>query len=213
MSQIARVRIASNGWPGGPGLNTVYFCRGSDAGADPTQPILAADAQLAHDRVRAVWGNMIQLYPTPWNARVDPTVDVLTAETGDLVTQFEVSPSSPFSGTNAASFGPTPVMLLMRLKTTTVNDGKKIQGRIFLGPVIPGSDANGSPPANLLGVVDQGAAALMALGLITNPHAVVWRRPRKAVPARQIVARPGAVAPITTASSYDKFSVLRSRRD
>ena len=209
MSNIYRVRAVSQGWNGGPGLNTFYF-RAADGVAAPDLPT----AQLCADRVRAAFQEGNLMYPVIWTMSVEPNVDVLDDITGALVGSFGVVPPAPVIGGGTAGFGPTPSMLLMRLTTSTIVDNHRLRGRAFIGPITSNVDANGSPDAGNLGEVVAMGNVLLAAGA-GGPAVVVWHRPRAARPLAvpPVPSRPGTSGVVTSVSAPDKYSVLRSRRD
>lgn len=213
MTSIMRVRAASRGWSGGPGLNTFYFT--AHGGPDPDEPIVD-DAQLAHDRVHDAFAAATGMYPTSWKCLVSPNVDVLSDVNGELTSSFSVDPSAEITGSSGVGFGPTAAMALLRLNTSTFDDGSRIQGRAFLGPVGAVYDADGSPSSALLTVVNAFATAIQDAGVSLEPVLVVWRRPREADSEHlphPVTARDGSRADVTSVTVPDKFAVLRSRRD
>lgn len=208
MTNIMRVRAVSSGWAGGPGLNTFYFISG-DAGGAPAD----TDAQLAHDRVHNAFDAGDLLYPNTWTMTVNPNVDVLTTETGDLVNSFSVTPSAVIPGANSIQFGPIAAMNLLRLNTSTYSDGSRLQGRAFLGPSIKDYDANGTPVAGVLALVQTIGDELLDPGVGGVPKLVVWRRPRAASAGPPVVtARAGSYGIVTSTAAPDFYAVLRSRR-
>jgi len=209
VTNIMRVRAASQGWTGGPGLNTVYFVAGDDGGA----PALA-DAQLAADRVRTAFFDARTAFPGSWSVLVSPSVDVLNTENGDLVNSLSVTPPAVVVGDNVGGFGPTVTMVLCTLNTSTFSDGSRLKGRHFLGPVCLMVDSNGTPNAGLISEIQQYGTALNNAGPGGVPKVVVWRRPREAKAGPPAVtARDGSFGIVTSYTVADKYSVLRSRRD
>lgn len=206
---MMRVRAASQGWTGAPGLNTVYFVSG-DAGPMPED----TDAQLAHDRVHAAFTDAVGLYPTAWNVTVSPAVDIIQTEDGELINSFSVTPSAQVNGTSGTGFGPIAAMLLCSMNTSTFNDGSRIQGRAYLGPLTAVHDTNGTPAAGLVANAVSFGTALADAGAGGVPKVVVWRRPRLAKAGPPVVtARDGAFGIVTSYTVPDKYAVLRSRRD
>lgn len=213
MVHIARVRAASNGWPGQPGLNTFYF---TGQAAGELEDVNSGDAQLCVDRVRAAFFAGKLLWPSIWSVVVSPDVDVLDDATGELVDSFSVTPPASVAGTNGAAFGPAAAMMLLQLRTSTFSDGSRLQGRAFLGPSVPAADANGSPNAGIITPAVAFGVALLDEGVgDDNPALVVWRRPRAANPdaTPPVDARAGSVGRVTSTGVPDRYAVLRSRRD
>lgn len=205
--RLYRVRAASSGWLGGPGLNTFYFVAGlvNPDGA-------ASDALLCANRVRTAFFDGLIAFPSVWTMTVSPTVDVIDAPTGALVNSFSVAPPATLVGTGLNSFHATALCMLLQLRTTSVIDGSRVMGRAFIGPHSAGNDPDGTPQAGLLTAARAIGTALMDPG--GGPNLAVWHRPRKAAAGPPIVtARAGAHALVTSTTVPDKWAVLRSRRD
>lgn len=212
-TQIMRVRAASVGWFGAPGLNTIYFA--AHGLVSSTAPVLD-DAQLAHDRVHAAFTAAAGLYPPAWSMIVSPSVDVLTITNGEIVNSFTVDPSDQIIGDGGAGFGPSAVAALAQLRTGIFDDGSRIQGRAFLGPIVAAADADGTPTSGVVDEVLAWGEALLDAGVTEEPVVVVWRRPRAANAEHlpePVTARDGMVAKVTSITAPDKYAVLRSRRD
>lgn len=206
-----RVRAVSSGWSGGPGLNTFYFIAASGGGA-----LVSGSAQLAHDRVRNAFYDARAAWPTSWTLAMQDNVDCLDPVNGDLVDSVATTPIAGVTGTAAGGFGPIAAAILLRLQTSIFSDGRRIQGRAFLGPVVNSTDTNGTPAPALITAGTAFATALADAGLWTSyPRVVVWRRPRLADALRTpaVTARDGMYAEVTSSSVPDKYAVLRSRRD
>lgn len=216
--QLARVRAASKGWIGGPGLNTFYFSAGPDANSDI---ITDSHASASATRVRNAFLSATGAYPPAWKVNVSTTVDVIESSNGALVNSFTATPQAEVSGSSGATFGPTAVMLLLRLSTDVFSDGRKIQGRAFMGPIGAIVDPDGSPQASTLAVMATFATSLMDAGVSQVPVLRVWRRPREARVGgtidgkviKPLAQRAGSAARVVAITSPDKFAILRSRRD
>jgi hypothetical protein len=209
---LYRVRVVSSGWLGGPGVNTFYFQPNNDGNT-----VSAEGAQSCVDRVHSAFVAMANIFSSSTTFTVSPDVDVLQDETGTLSTTFSVTPPAAVVGASPAGYAPLPAMLLMRLRTSTVNDGSTISGRAFLGPVGQGNDLNGTPADSARTLVLAGGAALFVGGVDADPRLAVWRRPRDADATRKTpsarTARVGLGAAVTSITAPDKFGVLTSRRD
>lgn len=208
---MMRVRAASSGWSGGPGLNTFYFNNGHEGGASEPAD---ADAALCVTRVQAAMTAIQGVFPTSWHCVVSPQVDVLDCANGDLVNSLSEDAPELIEGTNGAGYGPTAVMLLARLNTGVFSDGNRIQGRVFLGPTAADSDASGTPGTALTAAGAAFIEAIQDAGVSGVPQLVVWRRPRAARGGEHpLAARDGRTADVTSVVVPDKFAILRSRRD
>lgn len=216
MTQICRVRAASEGWLGGPGLNTFYF----RTGENQVPPVINT-AQLCVTRVRAALDVWKAQMPLAWRCQVSNIVDVIEDSSGQLVNSFSVDPAAILAGVAPMGWAPTSTMVLLRLNTSTFSDGARLQGRAFLGPVANSLDDNGTVTQSMLDNATATGAALLDAGISDNPDLVVWRRPREARAAYTkgekvfpaVTQRNGSIAQVTSITVPDKFAVLRSRRD
>jgi len=208
-----RVRVASNGWSGAPGLNTFYFKAGPSE--TPSAPAIE-EVELALTRVHSAFASIVSGFPPVWTAQVDPQVDVLDAENGNLVNSFTGTTPAVVTGTSASTFGPIVVMGLLQLRTTTFLDGSNIRGRAFIGPWANYTDTNGTPGIQVTTGLATMAGELQDAGPGGVPVLCVWRRPREADPEHlpnPVTARDGYAANCTSITVPDKWAVLRSRRD
>jgi len=199
MARMYRVRVASSGWPGGPGLNTFYF----QGRSDPS----TASSGVAHDVYTLVHGGFAGSglwAPSLSTFVVDPVVDIIDAATGALEDSYAVTPTTDAVGGGAASYGPTEAMLCVSLMTSDIVNSHRVRGRDFLGPCVAGNDANGSPNSTVLA-----SANALVNGFVTTTtpdvDLVVWHRP---------VSKTGGSSHVVTSHHVaDKWAVLRSRRD
>lgn len=209
MSQLFRVRAASQGWTGGPGLNTFYFEKAPLDDED--------QATLCSARVRTAMFDGRSLFPTSWTCQVNGQVDVIEDTDGELVDGFALAQPELVTGTSVSGYGPTPLMFLLQLRTSDFSDGTNVRGRAFIGPCIVQSDADGTPSSGGIGAVQDIGDALLDVGNPGNPRLRVWRRPRAAraagggLPALE--QRDGSSHEVTSTTVPNKWSVLRSRRD
>jgi hypothetical protein len=105
--------------------------------------------------------------------------------------------SSQAAGTAAGDLIPFATQGLLRLFTPTIVNGRLLQGRIFL-PGSVESDSNGGPTGTYMS--DYNAAG-NALAGDASTSWIVWSRTHAAFSA------------ISEASTWNKWAVLRSRRD
>jgi len=199
MALIGRVRVATSGWTGGPGLNTFYF----ENAADPTT-FSSTDAQDCVSRVQASFNAQKGIYPSAVTIQVSNVVDVLTSSTGVLTTSYGVIGQTSIQGTGGTVAMPIAAALCVSLLTVDVVNGKRVRGRCFLSPIAGAADSNGTPNATQVaasaGLVD----SLRASG-IGAQKLVVWHRP--------VSGAGGSQHECTSTNTKDQFAVLRSRRD
>lgn len=200
-----RVRVASQGWTGGPGLNTFYFASIGGGGVP--------GAQLAIDRVKAVFEAAKGIYPNTSTFTFNPEVDHIEEENGELTNTFVTDQPATTTGTLTDGYSPIPTMMLMRLRTEGIVNGQRVLGRAFLGPVGRITDADGTPMTAAITIVNDAGDELLDDGFL-GPPPVVWARPVSAAQATEnSPERDGSKHSVTTATSVNKYSVLRSRRD
>ena len=208
MTELIRVRAASAGWDGAPGLNTFYFVR------NPLTNSAQEAADLCVARVTAAFNDAKGIYPLAWSVTIRAEVDFLTAETGQLVDTLTAPGDGVVTGTGGSGFGPLAVALLVRLRTNTFNDGSRVAGRAFLGPMGGFNTPAGGPNAGMIAGGVAFKTALFDVGIGNGPRLNVWRRPRPANPARlDLPARAGMVGEVISMTVSPKWAVLTSRRD
>lgn len=202
---IFRVRVVSTGWGGSPGLNTFYFLRDDTREPDP-----ATAALDCVTRVRAAMFGVGPSQPSNWTATVDPAVDILNADNGDLLESHIVAAPAAVVGTTSGPFGPQMAMVCGNLITPGIIDGRRVRGRVFIGPTAGTGDYDGTPsPAMVAGVAN--ALNGLAGATSTQVQYAVWSR-RKPVSLAHPTGLGGSAHVISSATVKDSFAVLRSRR-
>lgn len=197
MASIMRVRWLITGLTGLPGVHTTYW---TGASSTPVQ----ADATDVSGRVRAFWDGFKTVLAAGVTVSTAASVEVLDVATGTLVGQL-----GPGSQTSVVSTGanelPAATMMLLKLSTATVLNGRRLQGRSFIGPLGTGANTNGkvTPASNTTLLTASNALFTGA----TSSALVVWHRPDR------VTHLGGVVAPVTVAGTAIDFAVLRSRRD
>lgn len=199
MAFLYRVRAVTSGWSGAPGLGTFYFGTSELSGSADT-----AGAQLCVDRVHAAYDDSKGLYPNTWTCQVQSEVDVITVESGAITDTLAPDAPAVVTGTSGATFGPTPVMLLMRLTTATFIAGRRLRGRAFIGPLSNAQTGGPAPESSGRTLVQAMGDALLDVGT-GGPRLNVWHRP--------VGGAGGQAGDVITAIPGIAFSVLRSRRD
>ena len=200
MASLYRVRTTLQYGAGSPGLSTNYFLvTGGTANA--------TDAATVAGRVRGGWDVAKAMLSLGTTATVQPNIDVIADTNGDLVGSFGITPPAVVTGTGAAQTGPTQVMVGVRWLTSTFINGRRGQGRTFMGPI--GSQATDFPTpqaaevalvnAYVVGVLTASVPAAVA-------PAAVWSRPTSP-------GGGGSSTPITAGQCAPQFYTLRSRRD
>jgi len=144
-----------------------------------------------------------------WSASAATLSDELSILLDTEVDQVDEGDGSVFATTTVASFAvsgassttdtlPQALQALLRIRTGVYLGGREIRGRLFLPGFTEGMSAQGLPIQANLDVVN--AAALTLIGA-ANAQWVCWSRVH------------GTFEPVTSASCWNRFAVLRSRRD
>jgi len=176
-------------WTGGPvvggGLSTFIF---NDAVGTPAQQV-AAVATFLTSCEDAMTNTMI------W--ATDPQVITFDPATGQMTNSTAVTPADG-QGTVSGDIMPPASQGVLKLMTELISNGRLVQGRIFLPGAVEADSTGGAPSLGYRENWDDGAAALIA------DSSVEW----------QVWARTaGTAAPVASATTWNKWGVLRSRRD
>lgn len=201
---MMRVRTIITVGQGLPGLFTLYF-----NGSSPTP--ITADATDVCARVRTFANAIIGLLPTGQLWSVQPAVDLVDSVDGQLAGGLVATTPALVTGTGG-TVAPTATEMLLAANTGLVVNGRRLQGRSFIGPcaitVVSGTGQLGPTQQTTL----QNAANVMISGSTTS-FPVVWHRPKKAGPGGVPAATPGTNAAVTSFTARAPLAVLRSRRD
>lgn len=194
---IMRVRFMITGSQGLPGLHTTYW-----TGASST-PVQADSADVA-GRVRAFWDSFKSNLASGTVISAIAGVDLLNSATGELEGGLTTGTITSVSATGTGEL-PASTMLLLKYTTGAIINGRRLQGRSFIGPLATTANTLGIPTAAVNTAVTT-AAAFLNSGA-TASALVVWHRPTEEVPAG------GITQPVTAYATNNTFAVLRSRRD
>lgn len=170
----------------GGGLSTFYF---NDSVGTPSQQVAAVGAFLAG--TEGSRGNT-----TSWATAGD--VATLNVGTGTLEATTSVTPLTG-TGTASSDYMPPNTQGLLRLFTSQIVSGRLLRGRLFLPGNVEGSNGTSGQPASAYTTdYNTDAATLIAAA---NAEWSVWSQTH------------GVLASITTATCWNKWASLRSRRD
>lgn len=200
MTQMGRTRIALDGWIGAPGVNTLHWCAPGHADIDQE------DVDNFHETLSEAMAELGERLASGITWEIEPTASVHEVDTGTLIgafTQGDATYTGTGYGSAAASSRAT--MLVCSFLTGDIIAGRRLRGRMFLGPAAAGcfgadgqvtAAVRSTTPPMFDGIVDPLAARL-----------IVWHRPTPAEPSS------GAYGDVTGVSIFSKPGVLRSRRD
>lgn len=194
---MLRVRVALQGWTGGPGLSTAYFL--------PTTED-AASALDAVTCVRAAFSACNQLFPDNFSAQVSGDVDQLDEATGQVTSTFSVTAPAIVTGAGGTGGIQSPAVAMnVRFSTNAFIGGRRLRGRSFLSPLVKSvDDTDGTPTAAAIGWAAAYGNTLQANAGVAGGN-VIWHRPTGGAG--------GQAASVAAVSVPDKFAILRSRRD
>jgi len=178
------VKVNWTGIQGAPLLSTFYFELGS---ALPQDCVDLVDAFLS-DLAPKIFAD------ADW--ATEPEVDEIDVVTGAIV---GVSTTTPSTGSGSDSNTPFSFadQGLIRWKTTSFNNGRRLQGRMFVPVPTTSDDSNGVPSSTYKAALQSAADTFLAS---TDPELFIWSRVN------------GNASPVASASVWEQWAVLRSRR-
>ena len=184
MPNLYRVRSVWTGFPGAPGVTTMYFL----------------DMATCLDAVHTFWSAMVGKLPSDVHIQVQNFGDVIDSATGDLTDSWTADTLTSVAGTASDKYA-APVGSCVNWNTETVVGSRRLKGRTFLVPM--GGDVyqtDGSIGGQDLTQIQGYADALISS---ESSSFVVWHRG---------TGSDGTFGLITSATVPDKAVVLRSRR-
>jgi hypothetical protein len=181
------MRTTITGVTGSPYVSTQYFTGSTDS-----------EAASAASAVGAFFTSIKQKWPTTMSFMVEPFCDVINDATGELVAIANIGGGVSGTGTSAGVPLPWATQGLLRLSTGTVVGGRLLRGRIFVPGTTEIDSDVGVPTATYTGALTTAYAALVT----ALPGKLrIWSRTN------------GTSALVSSASPWNQFAVLRSRRD
>lgn len=185
MAKRLRVRMTWAGVTNGTGLSTMWFVGETQGEADA-----AADAAMDFwDALKALWNSygVVTLVPE---------VTELDTGTGQPGKMYQVTPRS-ITGTGATEQLPIATQGLVRWRTGVFTNGRELQGHTYIpGPMEGSNDVGGKPTAAYKTSVNSAASALIAA---PGTSLAIWGK--------------FATADVLTGTCWEKWAILRSRRD
>lgn len=182
---MIRVRTEMNGAPGTPYLSTMFF--------DAPDLTTADDAQSA---VHDFWDGLKGLISAGLTMLVLPEVDLVDPATGNVL-ETSSTPTTLITSTGNATL-PAATQGLIRWRTGVFVAGREVRGRTFVPRLANDAQLNGVPSTAFITAGNTEGAQLIAA---PGPNFCVWSRST------------GTVAVVSSASTWNQFAVLRSRRD
>lgn len=183
---IYRVRTVWTGVAGSPYYTNLYFTE------------IGGTAQEARNAVNAVFANMLASIRNDLRFTIETDVAVIDEVTGDIERVETTTTALTGVGTSTEDPLPPADQALMRLRTGVYNGGREIRGRVFVPGGVQTASDGGVPTVAHRNELNTRFAVLVT---ITSAQWVVWAKSR------------GAIAVVTSATAWDQWAVLRSRRD
>lgn len=186
MTELYRVRTALTGFPGGPGVCTMYFL----------------DVATAVDSLDDFWASMHDKMPDDVTAHVENSGDIIEDTTGELTGAWSATAVGSHTGTGTGGYS-APSGGCITWNTETILDGRRLRGRTFIVPMSGDLyQDDGTLADSPRTAMEEGAAALV---LAQSSSFVVYHR--------KTSGHAGGNGLITSATVHDKAAILRSRRD
>lgn len=188
--------VAGSAYPE-PGYTSMWWAPGTVGGS-------VADATDCLARFRAIWESFKSLIDPSVTIDYDPICIAVEATTGVLTGAFAGTDPLSTAGTGTGDPLPRQTQGLIQWSTSTVLNGRRLRGRLYVPGLLEGSNtATGVVAGATVTALVAGASTVFAAGA-TASNPVIWHRPGP--------GGAGASAAITGASASTKWAVLRSRR-
>jgi len=202
MAVINRVRLTWTGFPGQPGVSTLYFTDGTVPGGSLRT--------FLSDCASSLVNGVTISFPIAG--------DKIESTTGDIVGAWTAGPTTAVVGTATVASYAAPTGICVDWLTGSVVNGRRPMGRTFLVPAAPTAYQNNGSISDSVVATIQNAANTFVTAMGQN--FLVWTRPFPGSPEQPgppvIPAKParlGAASAVVGARVPDKAVVLRSRRD
>lgn len=184
MSNLKRIHVVYDGLPGLPGTSTIY---GHENGTSAAEQV---------DAVLAFFTSMQSSMVTGMTTTVESIVDIVDSTTGLVTGQDDTGAGGTATGTGGTDPLPFASALLVQLRTGTYFGGRELRGRFFVAGMLEGNSNAGVPSSTSLGIWQGYLDTLLDDGQLAvfSPTKLEW-------------------ASISSATLWNKWAVLRSRRD
>lgn len=191
------VRSVSTGVAGSPYYTNLYF------NGDP------GNVNIALARVRQFWVDLAGVVRSGIVTNVESEVRVIDPSNGNVTNILVGAEQAAVAASAGGTVAPTATQGLIRLQTSGLRFNRQVQGRIFIpGVTQTAVSAQGTALSGYQNTLTTAATALRAT--TSGVQLVVWSRPRTLTGPIELF---GQASPVTGASAWQDFAVLRSRRD
>lgn len=185
---MLRFTTLMSGHSGGPYYSTFY-----------TGGTTAGEASAGATALRTYWDGVKGYITSGGTITLVPEVDYIDPATGNILDTFPATFAAVATTGNAAL--PKATQFLVRLRSSTFLNGKRVQGRHFIPALANDAQVGGKPNATAVTSISTHANTL-ATNLSPAGGWVVYSRTN------------GQAAAITSVTVWaTEFAVLRSRRD
>jgi len=186
---LLRVRVALNQTVGNDMLSTYFF---DDTGFD---------AQSAADAVSAFWTELAVLLSSDLSGHIETDVAVIDETTGHLSGVHPILAEDPLSGGGSNNPLPFATQGLVKWSTGVVGAHRILTGRTFIPGITEENSTFGQPTSTIVDGITLATSHFLS---DVSGKFVIWHRPTP--------GHDGAAFPVTSATIWNQFAVLRSRR-
>jgi hypothetical protein len=192
------VILTGTGVTGG-GVNQLFFGN------------LFADAAACVAAAQDFWDELAKQMSNGVTYRIEDSVANIDQTDGSLTSVHAVTNEPAKLGLLTGTPMSRATQGLIQWKTNSVARNRLVRGRTFIpGPTEDANFPPGVPGGTFL------TNALAAANLLLNDataNFVIWNRPLMSEGEDPVLLEPGTTATVTSASIWDQWAVLRSRRD
>ena len=202
MATVGRVEARWENFIGAPGYSRFTF----------EAPVTIADAGTITSKVRAFFNALVTLIPNGVTIQVQQAVPLYDEQTGILTDEISAS-SAPAIVTGTALGGASMAGgagAMIGWKTSSIWQGRRVQGRTFLVPLAGVSEQNGTLLAAAITTIQTAGNGMIAG---STPAYGVWAKKFTVDATGHKTQIDGSFFLATAISVPDKTGILRSRRD
>lgn len=186
VSNLWQVKTQITGGSGAAQLSTMFF----------DQPA-GATAQDAANAVRAFWDGVKTKVSNLYSFQVELAVEDIDIATGKPVGLTAVT-AAVVTGTIATGVNPWQTQGLIQWRSGVFLGGRELRGRTFIPGTLIADEGTGVPTASYITTLNTAASTLAS---DPNSSLAIYSRKKR------------AIGVVTSGQAWNKWAVLRSRRD
>lgn len=200
MTTLLRLKVVSDAYIGGPGVNVLHFSPGTSG--TWTQE----NVDGVFEELLALWTGIKDMFPNGVTFLPDEEIQEIDVVTGNIIGVWtQTGWTEAVYGTNTGQKASRGNAITVAYATDIWHEGKRLRGRSFLGPASEGISSNdGQVNAYCIGLVEDNYVAITS-GL--GPRLAVYHRPASGAPSS------GYYGDVVAVRVNTKPGNLRSRRD